>query len=283
VFRQVNVRNPLKPLYAFFMARSPELNGLRRRMGDFLLRGIAMANPNLLYVSRPFNFYLGIGIPVAFMILMLALDTTAIDFSVAHMFFEADTGFVGHRHHWLESVMHDGVKQAVIVLAAALAVGWAISLYSSRWAEMRRPLGFILLAMGLSTAVVTPLKAMTGIQCPWSLTEFGGSETYSGLLQPRPETARPGRCWPGGHASTGFSLMALYFALRDRRPRAARLALAFALGLGAILSACRMLQGAHFLSHNIWTMLIDWVICVVCYRFMLFRQPGTRAPRFQAA
>lgn len=242
-----------------------------------------MANPNLLPVSRPFNFRLALEIPVALVALMLALDTTEVDFSVARLFFEPGTGFVGRYHPWLESVMHDGVKEGVIALAALIAIGWAISLHASRWAGMRRPLGFIVLAMGMSTAVVTPLKAVTGVQCPWSLTEFGGREAYSGLLQPRPETAKPGRCWPGGHASTGFSLLALYFALRDRRPRAARLALAIALGLGGLLSVCRMLQGAHFLSHNIWTLLIDWVICVTCYRLVFHRQPGLQAISYQTA
>ncbi len=68
----------------------------------------------------------------------------------------------------------------------------------------------------------------------------------------RPATDKPGRCWPGGHAATGFALFAL-FALRDRKPRMARYAFLFAAGLGGIFSVSRMLQGAHFFSHNVWT------------------------------
>nr|NLU58680.1 hypothetical protein [Pseudomonas sp. BIGb0427] len=64
--------------------------------------------------------------------------------------------------------------------------------------------------MGLSTSFVTPVKAVTAVQCPWSLSEFGGKETYSELLSPRPATDKPGRCWPGGHAATGFTLFALF-------------------------------------------------------------------------
>ncbi len=41
--------------------------------------------------------------------------------------------------------------------------------------------------------------------------------------------------------------------------------------MGCLLSLSRMLQGAHFLSHNLWTMLFDWLICLGLYRLMLYR------------
>ncbi|MFU7557007.1 phosphatase PAP2 family protein, partial [Pseudomonas paraeruginosa] len=81
----------------------------------------------------------------------------------------------------------------------------------------------------------------------------------------RPPTDQPGGCWAGGHASSGFVLFALFFALRDGRPKLARYALAFAFGLGCLLSLSRMLQGAHFLWQNLWSMLFDWLICVGLY------------------
>jgi membrane-associated PAP2 superfamily phosphatase len=34
-----------------------------------------------------------------------------------------------------------------------------------------------------------------------------------------------------------------------------------------------MMQGAHFLSHNLWTLLFDWTICLLCYRWVLYRAP----------
>jgi membrane-associated PAP2 superfamily phosphatase len=116
------------------------------------------------------------------------------------------------------------------------------------------------------------------VQCPWSLQAFGGQEVYSGLLEPRPATAKPGRCWPGGHASAGFSLMALFFALRDIRPRTARACLVFAITLGSVFSLGRMLQGAHFFSHNLWTFLFDWLICTLCYWLLLYRKNSAINP-----
>ena len=60
--------------------------------------------------------------------------------------------------------------------------------------------------------------------------------------------------------------------LRDRRPRAARAALIGALALGAVFSLGRTMQGAHFMSHNLWTLLFDWCISLICYRLVLYRQ-----------
>ena len=49
---------------------------------------------------------------------------------------------------------------------------------------------------------------------------------------------------------------------------------ALALGMGTVFSLGRMAQGAHFLSHNVWTLLIDWLICLAGYRWLLYRVPA---------
>ena len=235
-----------------------------------------MANALLPGVSRPFDFRLWLGLPLLAMGLLLWLDPSGLDFALAEKFYVPGVGFIGRKRYWLENILHDRAKEAVILLSVLLFLGFVASWFAPRLREWRRPLGYVVLAMGLSTAIITPLKALTAVQCPWSLSEFGGTETFTPLLDARAETLKPGRCWPGGHASTGFSLLALFFALRDRRPKAARVALVAALVLGVTFSIGRMLQGAHFLSHNIWTLLFDWMICVLCYRWLLYR-PATAA------
>lgn len=45
------------------------------------------------------------------------------------------------------------------------------------------------------------------------------------------------------------------------------------------MSLGRVMQGAHFLSHNLWTLLFDWTICLACYRLVLYRP----APALQGA
>lgn len=221
--------------------------------------------------SRPFNFVLGFAAPAALMLALLIGDPSQLDFAFSRLFYQPGVGFVG-RHSWLlEDMLHDRVKQAVIVLGVLALASFLVSLLPTRLARWRRPLGYLVLALGISTSIVTPLKALTGVHCPWSLSEFGGRETFTPLLSERAPTLKPGRCWPGGHASAGFSLLAMFFVLRDRRPRLARYALGMALALGVAMSLGRVMQGAHFLSHNLWTLLFDWTICLACYRLLLYR------------
>jgi len=221
--------------------------------------------------SRYFDFRLALGIPLGLMALLLLLDPSGLDFALAQLFYQPGQGFIGRYSFWLEDILHDRAKQAVILIGLLAIGGFLLSLLPTPLRAWRRQLGYLVLALGLSTSIVNPLKTLTGVHCPWSLSEFGGSETFSPLLGERAPTDKPGRCWPGGHASAGFSLLALFFVLRDRRPRAARVALAVALGLGTLFSLGRMMQGAHFLSHNLWTLLLDWLICVLAYRWLLYR------------
>ncbi|MCU1717113.1 phosphatase PAP2 family protein [Pseudomonas sp. 5P_3.1_Bac2] len=224
--------------------------------------------------SRPFNFRLWLSIPLLCMVLLLIVEPAPLDFALAHWFYQPGVGFIGAKSFVLEDFLHDRAKQAVILFGVLVIVGFIASLFVQRLKPQRLTLGYLVLSLTLSTSMVAPLKVLTAVQCPWNLSEFGATETYSNLLDQRPVTDKPGRCWPGGHASSGFALLALFFALRDRRPRLARGALVFALALGTVFSVGRMLQGAHFLSHNVWTLLIDWTICALCYRWLLYRPKG---------
>jgi len=223
--------------------------------------------------SRLFDFRIGLAVPIGLMALLLVFEPSNIDFLLSQLFYTPESGFFARRSVWFEDILHDRAKQAVIVLAFATLGGFLLSLVFSRLRPWRRQLGYVVVALALSTAIVSPLKTLTAVHCPWDLAEFGGEEIYTSLLDKRAPTEKPGRCWPGGHASAGFSLLALYFALRDRHPRAARSALIFALALGSLFSFGRIVQGAHFLSHNLWTLLFDWTICVLCYRWLLYRAP----------
>ncbi|MFV3307413.1 phosphatase PAP2 family protein [Pseudomonas sp. NY15181] len=234
-----------------------------------------MSAPIPLPRSRPLNLWLMLALPLALAALLLTFEPVTLDLSLAQWMYQPGEGFIG-RHSWfLENVLHDRAKQLVIFLCAAALIAWAVGFFHAPLRSYRRTLGYLALAMLAAASIVTPLKALTAVQCPWDLTQFGGKETYSSLLSPRPPTEHPGRCWPGGHASSGFVLFALYFALRDRKPRLARYAFWFALGLGSLFSISRMLQGAHFLSHNIWTALFDWLICLGFYALLLYR-PATQ-------
>lgn len=234
--------------------------------------------------SRPLNWPLALGIPALLVVGLLLLELTNLDMWLARLAYDSHARrFLGRHSYFLENVLHDRAKQAVIAIAVLSALAFVAAFWWGRLKPWRRELGCIVLSMALSTSFVTPLKAVTAVQCPWSLTQFGGSETYSKVFDTRPETDHPGRCWPGGHAATGFTLFALYFALRDRRPRLARYAFGLALGLGMVFSIGRMLQGAHFFSHNVWTAVFCWWICLGAYYAVLYRRRASLAAYGAAA
>jgi len=230
------------------------------------------ATPAVTALSRPFDFRLALGLPVLLMGVLLLVEPQPLDFAISHWFYQPGEGFVGRHYNFLlQEILQRRVKQALFVCGGVAIAVFLASLLWTRLRAWRRPLGYLVLAITLCTSVIMPLKKLTSIHCPASLTEFGGTQGYAPLLGARPADNKPGRCWPAGHASAGFALLTLYFFLRDRAPRSARVALAAALLLGNLFATVRMLQGAHFFSHGLWTFLIDWVICVVCYRVLLYR------------
>lgn len=69
---------------------------------------------------------------------------------------------------------------------------------------------------------------------------------------------RGGRCFPAGHASGGFALIMLYFAVPNARWR--WMGLAAGLAAGWLMGGYQMLRGEHFLSHTVTTMLLAWLV-----------------------
>jgi membrane-associated PAP2 superfamily phosphatase len=238
----------------------------------FNFEGFAMASTAVRPVSRPLDFRVCLGVPAIAALVLLLLELTSLDMDLARIFYDpAAGGFVGRHSYFLETILHTRAKQVVIGFSVFAILGYIGCFFVSWLKPFKRELGCLVLSLALATSFVTPMKAVTAVQCPWSLKEFGGKETYSELLSPRPQTDKPGRCWPGGHAATGFTLFALFFVLRDRRPRMARSALVLAFGLGTVFSIGRMMQGAHFFSHNLWTAIFCWLICLGSYYYVLYR------------
>ncbi|NWD89101.1 phosphoesterase, partial [Pseudomonas sp. K5002] len=149
-------------------------------------------------LSQPLNFWLCLGVPAVLAVAMLLLELTSLDMDIARLFYDAsEGGFVGRHSFFLEDILHDRAKQMVIVFSVLAIAGLAGAFVFERLKPYRRELGCLVLSLALATSFVSPLKTVTGVQCPWSVKEFGGQETYSELLSPRPPTDKPGRCWPG--------------------------------------------------------------------------------------
>lgn len=161
------------------------------------------------------------------------------------------------KQHWLlEDVLHRGGRQLVSVLVLALVCLYLNAKLFEPLRRYRFGLGTLLVAVITSLIAVSALKAITHINCPWNLSIFGGSEAYRTIFSGG--TSDSGRCFPAGHASGGYAWLGLYFFVRRYWPRWRLQALLPGLLLGLVFGLAQQLRGAHFLSHDIYTLIICW-------------------------
>lgn len=194
---------------------------------------------------------------------VLIFELTALDIHIAKLGFnDAEKIFTYREDIFFTKYLHHGLKN--MMYAAGLAgIGWAV--YCYRKAESRALQDSCLVAiLGVVfiPLIVTTAKHITNRHCPWSMDVFGGSIPYTSLLQLWGEDRPGGQCFPAGHASGGFMWISWGMAFWYTRPRLAKISLAMATLFGGLMGIGRMLQGAHFLSHTIWTVLLAWLISI---------------------
>ena len=159
---------------------------------------------------------------------------------------------------WTEEVLHRGARKAVLAVGVTcLAITF---LGKRRVSPATREAAVMMLGSIIAcTATVAVLKAAVNLNCPWSYVRWGGQlpeVSDAPLLKLHGHDG----AFPAGHAAGGFSLWILYFIGRRHSPAAARAGFAIALVTGAILGYSQVMRGAHFLSHNLWTAAICWIL-----------------------
>lgn len=224
--------------------------------------------------TKNYSLWTWLLLPLWCLTLLILFPPQTLDIAISGLFFDGQ-GWPLKNDFFFNVVLYKSSK--IIPIGAALASVYVLvkNLIANRrglqpdsyW--IYRPL-YIIIAMLACVLVVWWLKASTGVYCPWSVSYFSGDHalrepTWSWVFQ-------DGRCWPSGHSGTGFCLLALFFALRDKYPQLARKTLVAVLLLGTICSLTRIVQGAHFLSHTLATALIDWIICAGLYVLCFDRQ-----------
>jgi membrane-associated PAP2 superfamily phosphatase len=193
--------------------------------------------------------------------MLWVFQTTDLDRQIAHLFFDEQLGVFPLRRTWLfEDVLHRSLKQAsYLLVAGALYLCYLGYRGVLDWLPRRNALlaalGMLLIPLGISL-----LKQSISRHCPWDMVDFGGYAPYLRLLDTPPTSIKPGVCFPAGHASTGFLWVVWGVALRPAGRRVARLGLLAGVLMGGLLGTARMAQGAHFLSHTLWSLWFAWAL-----------------------
>lgn len=171
------------------------------------------------------------------------------------------TGHFPLKNDWfLVEINHKLIKHIVIAFYVIILFSWIASFKVVKLKPYKWQLGYLFWVSIISTAVVGILKSHSAHACPWSMTE----QTALGYIWDF--SATKGHCFPGGHASTGFSLVSGFFVFRKTRPKIAYFFLILGLSLGFLMGWGQMMRGAHFLSHNLWTGWVIYTFNLVVYR-----------------
>lgn len=192
-------------------------------------------------------------------LLLLLFENFSLDLWLQAFFFDATLNGFPMQHHWLFSdVLHSGFKSAAYGLGL-FSIAFCIYVWRSGATRLSRRhallagLGVILIPL-----LTAGLKHLTNRHCPWDIVDFGGYAPYVSLFGSTSHDITRGVCFPAGHASAGFVWVIWGLALRSAYPTLARKALIFGLSAGALMGLGRMAQGAHFLSHVLWSAWFAW-------------------------
>jgi membrane-associated PAP2 superfamily phosphatase len=189
--------------------------------------------------------------------------------------FETGRWLLPRDSRWLEFIFHKLPNYLIFVLVAVLSLR---VFAGERWRVLQflpkppgRGLAVLVLTLALTPSLVSLGKVVTRSHCPWSVRRYGGPEPYVKPLSRNDECCPPtrrGACWPAGHASGGFALVALASLVATRRGQV--LGLLTGLLAGAVTGGYQMMKGAHYTSDTLVTMLLAWTI------HLLFRRalPG---------
>jgi len=234
------------------------------------------------------RFYsINVGIPVLLAALVFCVfDLTNLDRRISNLLLDPTTGdFILRHNAWFETVTHKWPRVIpdwtgeLAIIGALLSFAWprlaanpnsALMRFCQRarfapvlrfTATYQRDFWFVVVAFALTTGVIHYLKSHTSVYCPVETTLYGGKELRAEWYEKFTllHEAGEGRCWPGGHASSGFTLLALYFVALRYRWRHAKALLMGILVLGFVLGTARVLQGWHYMSHSLWSGIFVWL------------------------
>lgn len=182
---------------------------------------------------------------------------------------------------WASHLVHKGGRNLSFFAAALVILGLIRGSMDARWKPLQRPLAYLLLSVALSTGIVALLKSWTHMDCPWDLQRYGGLRPFIGLFEQRPVLLGHAACFPAGHAGSGYAWIALYFFMLQVRPQWRWPALVIPLAIGAVFGITQQLRGAHFLSHDLWSLAISWLVAVLLYAWMFAPSPSPARIRAQ--
>ncbi len=201
-------------------------------------------------------------------------DYYHIDLYIQNYFYNFDihSWIIDKDNNYIRFILYYGLKYTIMIFGIFLIFYLIFSVWSKKNSTHIKAIAFLLVCIIAIPSLVASLKWLTGIPCPSRLQLYGGPLPYEGLFAfhwPGSGASRPA-CFPAGHPSGGFALLALPMVISRKM-----LATLAALVTGLLMSFYQMAVGAHFLSHCVATLLFSLAFINACF-FLFVSFPSVR-------
>ncbi len=223
----------------------------------------------------PKNINIQISITLILLIATIAFfQWSDVDIFVQNRFydFEMHRWLIDKKEPILRFFLYSGAKILLIVFGLSILSMLIFFRKKSFVREYKKGLLIVLLSMMIVPATVGALKSTTHTPCPHDIMYYNGTFPNVKVFDTYPESflqKSKARCWPAGHASGGFDLMALYFLFK--KPKNKRRALITAIIIGWVMGLYKMILGDHFLSHTVVTMVLSWLLILIIVKIVYYK------------
>ncbi|MCT7444516.1 phosphatase PAP2 family protein [Aliarcobacter cryaerophilus] len=205
---------------------------------------------------------------------ILIFQFTDFDIRFQSLFynFETKSWILSKDNYLADLIFYSGFKKIFILFSILILSLVLISFFRKIKIIENYKQGLIifLLSTALIPTTIGALKTISNMPCPCDLIEYGGKYPDIKVFDSYPKDfvqESKIRCWPAGHATMGFSLMALYFVFKQ--PQNKKIALISAITIGFLTGGYKIIIGDHFLSHTLVTMILAWLVILIIHKLII--------------
>ncbi len=199
------------------------------------------------------------GFVLLIFVYQMKVDFMIADFIFGHFQWRFEKSFL------IEVILHRFARYMVIFVFLIILSNLVVKILKANDPAGIYHLFVLLLTISTSVILVTIIKRIVEVDCPWDLIRYGGNKPYFPVFDYDPEYLPSAHCFPASHASVGFSWMALFFYYKVTKKVRNHKILGLILIIGVIFGFAQQLRGAHFISHDICSFLICLINPMVIY------------------
>lgn len=204
--------------------------------------------------------------PLLLLILAVIFEYSGLDVWWVSHFYDFQNNMWPYKHHWFfDDIIHSGGRWFDRIIMLIWLLTFILTYFQFGFKRHRKILLYFLFATATGPLMVGVGKHLTHIYTAWDLQMFNGKQPYIRLLDTVPAGVPIGHAFPAGHASGGYAFLSIYFVMLYFRSSYRFFWFFFAICLGLIFGIGQQIRGAHFPSHDLFTLVICWYAAMTVY------------------